>query len=197
VAERVGRERVLRATVRTLAEKGFARTTARAIAGTGGFAPGVIYYHFEDLDDVFVAAMRHTSRARMRRYAAEVDDATTATDLLARLRRLYDEDTAEGHIAAVQELVSAANAAPKLAAEVRAETAVWQEFTERVIDRQIGGTVFAALVPVPELARAAVAAYLGMQMLAHLDADHSGVHQLFDAAATPAAMLDAFKNDDE
>lgn len=190
-----GRERVLRATVRTLADKGFARTTARAIAGTGGFAPGVIYYHFEDLDDLFVAAMRHTSQDRMRRYSEEVTAATTAVDLLARLRRLYDEDTAEGHIAAVAELVGAANAAPKLAEEVRRETAVWQEFAEGVLDRQLGGTVFAALAPVKELARTAVATYLGMQVLAHLDRDHTAVHELFDAAATPAAMLDAYKDD--
>jgi AcrR family transcriptional regulator len=37
------REKILRATVRTLATEGFGGTTARSIARTGGFAPGVIY----------------------------------------------------------------------------------------------------------------------------------------------------------
>ena len=39
------KERILRATVETLAGEGYAGTTARAIALRGGFAPGVIYYH--------------------------------------------------------------------------------------------------------------------------------------------------------
>ncbi|MBA3488891.1 MAG: TetR family transcriptional regulator, partial [Longispora sp.] len=38
------RERILGAAVRTLADKGYAGTTARSIATVGGFAPGVIYY---------------------------------------------------------------------------------------------------------------------------------------------------------
>jgi AcrR family transcriptional regulator len=46
------REKVLDATVATLAAQGFSRTTARAVAAAGGFAPGVIYYHFESLDDL-------------------------------------------------------------------------------------------------------------------------------------------------
>ena len=55
------RERVLRATVASLAAGGYAGTTARSIAALGGFAPGVIYYHFADLDELFVATVQFTS----------------------------------------------------------------------------------------------------------------------------------------
>ena len=196
MAERARRERVLQATVRTLAERGFARTTARAIAGTGGFAPGVIYYHFADLDDVFVAALRHTSQARMQRYLEVVGEADSAVEVLAALRQLYDEDTAEGHIAAVQELVAAATGSPRIAEEVGALTAGWQDFAERLIELLLDGTALAPLVPVPELARTAVAAYLGMQMLAHLDRDDGGVRAVLDAAAPGAALLDSIRVED-
>ena len=195
MAERTApRDRVLEATIRTLAEKGFARTTARAIAATGGFAPGVIYYHFADLADLFAAALRHTSQARMRRYEEEVGAADSAVEVLERLRRLYDEDTATGHIAAVQELVSAATGAPALTEEVRALTAGWQEFAERVIDLVFGGTMLAPMVPVREVARAAVAAYLGLQMLTHLDLDDGGgVRTVLDAAGPAAELLDQIR----
>lgn len=187
------RQRVLRAAVRTLADEGFARTTARAIARTGGFAPGVIYYHFTDLDDLFVATAQFTSEARLERYRAEIEGVTSAVELVRRLRRLYAEDDAEGHIAAVQELVAAATAAPRLAEQVRAQTASWQDLAEAAIGRLLAGTPFATLAPLPELASAAVATYLGMEMLSHLNADRTAPEALFDAAERVAALFDAFR----
>ena len=185
------RDRVLRATVRTLASQGYARTTARAIARTGGFAPGVIYYHFTDLDDLFAATARFTSQARLERYRAETDGVTGAVELVRRLRRLYAEDGAEGHIAAVQELVAAATSSTRLAEQIRAETARWQDFAETVLRGLLANTPLAALVPARELAVAAVAAYLGMEMLSHIDADHTTPAALFDAAERAAALADS------
>jgi len=187
------RQRILQATIRTLAEQGYARTTARAVATTGGFTPGVIYYHFTDLDELFVATARFTSQARLDRYRAETDGVTSAVELVRRLRALHVEDGAEGHIAAVQELIAAANTSPRLADEVRASTAVWQDFAATAIHRLIDGTPFAALVPVQETATAAVAAYLGIEMLSHLDANRTSPAEMFDAAEQAAALFDALR----
>lgn len=187
------RQRVLGAAVRTLAGEGYARTTARAIARTGGFAPGVIYYHFTDLDDLFVATAQFTSEARLARYRAETDGVTSAIELVARLRRLYAEDREEGHVAAVQELAAAATTSSRLAGQVRIETARWQEFAERVIGTLVAGTMLAALVPARELATVAVAAYLGMETLSHLDADRDAPDALFAAAERAAVLFDAMR----
>jgi AcrR family transcriptional regulator len=185
------RERVLRATVQTLASEGYVRTTARAIARTGGFAPGVIYYHFTDLDDLFVTTARFTSQARLERYRAETAGVTGAVDLVRRLRRLHAEDGAEGHIAAVQELVAAATSSARLAQQVRVETALWRDFAETVLRGLLAGTPFAALALTRELATVAVAAYLGTEMLSHLDADSTAPEALFDAAERVAALADS------
>jgi AcrR family transcriptional regulator len=186
------RQRILHAAIRTLGEQGYARTTARAVATTGGFAPGAIYYHFADLEELFVATARFTSEARLARYRAETEDVTSAVELVRRLRALYEEDGAEGYIAAAQELIAAANTSARLADEVRVSTAVWQDFAASTIDRLIDGTPFAVLVPVREVAVAAVAAYLGIEMLLHLDANRVNPGALFDAAERAAAMFDAF-----
>ncbi|WP_144120103.1 TetR/AcrR family transcriptional regulator [Catellatospora sichuanensis] len=187
------RARVLHAAARTLADEGYGRCTARAIAKTGGFAPGVIYYHFTDMDDLFVATSQFTSEARLARYRAELDGVATASDTLARLRRLYDEDGAAGHIAAVQELVAAANANARLAEQVKVQTAVWQDFAAGIIERLLAGTPLAELIPVREVATAAVALYLGMEMLSHLDAHRLGPDALFDAAERFAPLVDAWR----
>jgi AcrR family transcriptional regulator len=190
VARTETRQRILRAAVRTLADRGYARTTARAIAETGGFAPGVIYYHFDDLNDLFVATARYTSEARLARYRSETAEVTGATDLVRRLRTLYAEDAAEGHVAAVQELIAVANTAPGLAEVVRASTATWQDFAEGVVRDLVAGTPVEPLVPVREVAAAAVATYLGVEMLTHLQADRTGPQALFDAAERAAVLLD-------
>jgi AcrR family transcriptional regulator len=187
------RQRILRAAIRTLADQGYARTTARAVATTGGFAPGAIYYHFADLEELFVATARFTSEARLARYRAETDGVTGAVELVRRLRALHAEDSAEGHIAAVQELIAAANTSTRLADEVRASTAVWQDFAANTIHRLIDGTPLAALVPVQETAAAAVATYLGIEMLSHLDANRINPTALFDAAEHAAALFDALQ----
>jgi AcrR family transcriptional regulator len=183
-------QRVLRAAVRTLSQLGYRKSTARAIAATGGFAPGVIYYHFADLDDLFVATARFISEQRMARYQAETAGVTEAVEMIARLRSLYVEDEAEGHISAIQELVAAAVTSPRLADSVREETARWVDFAEAVIRRMIADKPFEDLIPAPEVASAFVATYLGLEMLSHLHADRTRPDQMFDAAARLAAIID-------
>ena len=51
------------------------------------------------------------------------------------------------------------------------------------------------LVPVAQLARAAVATYLGLEMLTHLDPERADPDALFDAAAPVAVMLDTLRPD--
>src|SRR6266851_164114 len=108
------RDRIVRAALSALAEEGFAATSARAIARRGGFTPGVIYYHFEDLEHLLVAVLEWTSEMRLARYREELTGASSAAELLLRLRALYAEDLAGGHVAAVQELVSGAASNPRL-----------------------------------------------------------------------------------
>jgi len=209
VARADSRERILRATVHTLAAEGYAHTTARAIAHTGGFAPGVIYYHFTDLDDLFAAAAQFTSRARLSRYRAQIEGVTSAVELVRRLRRLHAEDRAEGHIAAVQQLFAAATspqpaappaAAPPAAAaqsrlvgQIRDEAAEWRAFAETVIRDMLASTPFAAVIPVRELATAAVATYLGLELLPHLGDGDGDPDALFSAAEQAASLVDAFR----
>jgi AcrR family transcriptional regulator len=187
------RERVLRAAVQTLAAQGFTATTARAIATTGGFAPGVIYYHFDDLEDLLLATMRYTSEQRIARYTERTATVTGLGELLATLRELYTEDADTGHIAAVQELVAGATSSSRLAAQVRAEVHRWEDLAHAVLHRYVAGTPIEPLVPLHEVATAAVAFYLGIEMLSHLDNDRTRPDAVFEAAARAAAMVDALQ----
>ena len=187
------REKILEAAVATLAAQGFSRTTARAVATAGGFAPGVIYYYFQSLDDLFVAAAQYTSAERLARYRDRTADVSSAVGLIDRLRELYEEDQSSGHVAAVQELIAAAASSPGLAEQVREQCEQWQAMAEELIRGQIRGQAFEAFVPVRELAATAVGAYLGLEMLSRRHASRTTPEALFNAARPAAAMIDAFR----
>lgn len=173
--------------------EGYSGTTARSIAKTGGFAPGVIYYHFEDLEDLLVAALRHTSQARRARYEEVLGSCADAADLLARLRELYAEDMRDqGHIDAVQELFRASSTSPRLRDELLAHVDSWSEFAAATVRRLVGGTTLEDLAPSRELGMIAVALFLGIQTLTHLDGDRSRIESLFTTAEPAALLWDAF-----
>jgi AcrR family transcriptional regulator len=184
------RERVLDAAHTCVVRNGYGGTTARVIAQTGGFAPGVIYYHFSDLDDLLVETLARTSAARIRRYRAELSGINRAVPAVARLRELYEEDAETGHIAAVQEMYAGARPGSRLAAQLARETRNWEELAEELLTGLLRGKPLASVVRVPVLASAAVAFYLGMETLTHLDGDRARPATLFDQAAKLAAIFD-------
>ena len=187
------RERLLHAAIRTLATEGYAGTTARSIARTGGFAPGVIYYHFEDLEDLLLAALRHTGRQRMEAYQEALGSCDSAVELAERLRDLYEEDMAEeGHVAAVQELFAAAATAPRLREELLAHVERWEQVAAEAVRRLVAGTAVEDVVPARELGAVAVAAFLGLQTLTHLDGNRARVEELFRVAGPAAYLWDGF-----
>jgi AcrR family transcriptional regulator len=186
----VARDRILRAAIDTLATQGFAATTARAIAATGGFAPGVIYYHFQDREDLLLAALRHTSDQRTTRYSEQLATVSGVDALVRAVRELYEEDVATGHRAAVQELVAGAASSPRLADGVRAEMRRWEDFTESLLDRLLSDSPVADLIPKREAAMVVMAFYLGLEMLTHLDGDRRRGDAIFDSAQRLAAVLD-------
>jgi AcrR family transcriptional regulator len=183
-------DRVLRAAVQALATHGYAGTTARSIAAIGGFAPGVIYYYFADLDAVHAATLEHTSREREARYRESVLGVTRAVTLVERLRILYQEDTDSGHIEAIQELISAARPGTPLAAAVAAQTLRWEALAADVLRALLRGSPLARLVKPEVAARAAVAYYLGLQTLTYLDGDAQRPRAAFAQAARLAAAYD-------
>jgi len=186
----VVRDQILGAAVKALATHGYAGTTARSIASIGGFAPGVLYYYYADLDQVLIATAEHTGRQREERYREALLGVTSAVALVERLEILHREDGESGHIEAVQELVSAARPGTALAAAVAEQTRKWESFAEQILRNVLRGSPLAKLVKLPVVARAAVAYYLGMQTLTHLDGDAERARAAFAQAAKLAAAFD-------
>lgn len=187
------REAIVAACLQTLREEGYGGTSARAIARRGGFGQALIYYHFDDLESLLLAALEKASTDRLRRYREVIGTVSTVADLAARLTDLYREDIAVGHVKAVQEVVASASSSPERGRRVIDLLQPWHELAEQTIARLLAGTSFAALVPAGDAAFAALALYMGMETMTHLDGDRAPGERLLAALRSLAPIADAVR----
>ena len=190
------RQRIVEAAVQTIKERGFAATSARAIAATGGFNQALVFYHFGSVNDLLIAALDRTSEVRMARYRAAIDSVDTLPELLAVASEAYQEDLAGGHIKVLAEMIAGASAIPELGPAIGARMQPWVDFTEEAVVRVMAGSSLAPLVPSRDVAFAIVSLYLGAAMLTHLAGDPAPAESLFRTGTNVAPLLQlvALKN---
>jgi AcrR family transcriptional regulator len=184
----------MQAALNTLAKQGFAGTSARAIGRNGGFPPGLIYYYFDSLEALLLAAIDMTSNARLARYREVLASATSVAEVIDAAAMLYGEDVELGHVAAVQELIAGASSSKNLRREISRRLDPWIDFAESQIGRFIDRLPMGALVPVHAMAELVVALYVGLETVAHLDRDHLRVDDLFSAGKLLAPQIDDLLN---
>jgi len=185
------KERIVAAALETLKVEGFAGTSARAIARRGKFNQALIFYHFGTLNDLLLAALDRTSAQRLARYREAVRAPGTIEDRIRTATELYREDLQTGHITVISELIAGSLARPDLGPEVVARMEPWVELVEDVLSDLLAGSVFGGLIQARPLAFAIIALYLGVDLLSHLDHDHSRAEALFDTAGRLAPLLSA------
>ena len=172
----------MEAAFETLRANGFAGTSARSIARTGGFNQALIFYHFGSVNDLLVAALDMSSERRMTRYRetlAGIDDLPQLFDAAA---SLYREDAECGHTTVLAELFAAGLAVPALAARLKIRMEPWLSFTEELMRRFLGRLPLNGPFDVRAAAQAALAMYLGIDLLVHADGDWSRVDTIFEEA---------------
>jgi AcrR family transcriptional regulator len=184
------RARVISAALETLERSGFAGTTARAVAATGGFNQALIYYHFPSLDDLLVATLRDFSERRLTRYRLALAGINGLAPLVAAMTRLYDEDVASGQLGAAQEIVAGSSSSERLGQQVVELIEPWYAFAEESVAGLLENTPFEGIVPVKELAYAFVALYFGVETLARLDGNRGKAKALFESGARLARLID-------
>ena len=187
------KEALVAAALQTLREEGYAGTSARAIARRGGFTQALIYYHFPDLQSLLLAVLERASAERLRRYQEVLQGVDSAVELAASLRQLYLEDVEVGHVKAVQEIVAGASSSPVLGRRVLELLRPWAQFAEETITRLVTGSPLEHLVPAEDAAFAALALYMGMETMTHLNRDPAPGERLLEALARVAPLADMLR----
>lgn len=178
------------AALEALKTRGYAGASTRAIAAIGGFNPGLIFYYFDSLDDLLVAALAESSGERLDRYRAAVEEADSLQRLLELLGEIYRDDVASGHIRVVSELVGASVSRPELAGPVVALMEPWLELAEATVADVLRDSPLAELASPRDLALAAITFYLGANLLTHLVPAQTDVARLLETAQGLAPLVE-------
>lgn len=163
----------------TLVEEGFARTSARAIAGRAGCSQASIFYHFAGVPDLLLAVLDEISGRRMAAYRDDLLAARTPVQLLRLGRRIADADLRSGDLRVLVEMVAGAPTVPGLKAEVAARIEPWEELMSEVAARFIPSPLQSRVRPAV-VAHAVVAGFLGLELLRDLRGDDAPTDEVLD-----------------
>lgn len=183
------RDRIVDATLRTVRDEGFAETTARAIARTGGFNQALIFYHFGSLDRLLREAFAEASAQQIEKYRAAAAEVSSLSDLVRIARRLHAEDMESGAVTVVTQLMAAATE-PEEAAALLDRFEGWIRLVQDALERATGSTPLASLVPAREAAYAIAAMFLGIELMTRLDPDRSEAEAVFDMLEAIATLVE-------
>lgn len=165
-----------------LREEGFSGASAREIARRAGCNQGLVFYHFDSVTGLLLAALDAVSERRRERYQAAVDTTEGLDALVDTAAMVFEEDLDLGYIAVLAEMIAGASSTPGLGPEVAARIAPWRQFTAEALRDALAETPIGQLIPPEEMAHGIVALYLGLEMLAHLEGDRAPAMVLFDQA---------------
>jgi len=183
------RDRIVEAALRTIQELGFADTTARAIARTGGFNQALIFYHFGSLDGLLHEAFAEASARQIEKYGAAAAEVSSLSDLVRIARRLHAEDLESGAVTAITQLMAAASASEERAALLERFDG-WIRLVQDALERAMAGSPLPAVAPVREAAYAICAMFLGIELMSRLDPERSEADAVFDMMEGIARLIE-------
>jgi AcrR family transcriptional regulator len=178
------------AAIEALRESGFARASAREIAGRAGCSQALVFYHFGSVNDLLLAALDEVSSRRMAAYRGLLENATSVAALAESARAIFAQDLDAGYVRVLTEMIAGAQGVPGLGDQVAQRLRPWRDLAEESVRRAIGRSAAARVLPPAEAGHALVAIFLGLEMLASLDDDRAPALAVFDRLRSLARMLD-------
>lgn len=185
------RIRIVEAALRTVRAGGYAGSSVRSIAATGGFSPALVFYHFGSVDALLLAVLDRVSSERLARYEARLRGVMSLQALGEALEELYREDLQLGQLTAVQEIVAAMAFDAQLGTEIVVRMQPWMTFAEQLAGRLIAGSPLAGLIDPAVVGSAVIALYLGLEIVARMrGGDTTGSSALVATLSQAAPWID-------
>ena len=182
--------RLVDAAIRTLTTKGFAGTSAREIAATGGLNQALVFYHYGSVQNLLLAALDLVSARRLASYGPRFERAKSVGELAGLASEIYQEDLENGYVTVLAEMVAGGVSDRELGVAVVERIEPWIEMVASKLSQLTARTVLEALIPARETAFAIVALYLGMDLLSQLDGGHARAEALLDVGIRNAPLAD-------
>lgn len=163
------RQRLVEATLQTLAERGIAGVSARTIATAADVNQALVFYHFGSVDQLLATACREGAAVRVVTYRERFASVTSLSDLLVLGRALHEEEKGRGNVSVMAQVLAGARHDPRLVPAGREALALWVAEIEPVLARLLATSPVADAVDVPGLARGVAAAFIGIELYDGVD----------------------------
>ncbi len=183
------------AAIASLVAEGYRGTTARSIAGRANCNQAAIYYHFGGIDQLLIAALEVSSKERLSRYEAVLNDDQTLTELVELIEGLYVEDRECGHLSLLTELVGGITASPELREGIEASTAPWLTFVEERITHAAKSVSFGAMLPAGDVADLIFSLVIGVELRNKVDGNFDRSDRLFRLGKLAASLAQSSSNE--
>ena len=127
------RQQLIDAAIETLKDHGYAGASARVIANRAGVNQGLIFYHFDSVTGLLLAALDSVSDMRQARYSSAVDGVDSPAELVGVASSILREDLDAGHVAVLVAMIAGAATTPGLGEEVAKRIAPWTGFARDAV----------------------------------------------------------------
>jgi AcrR family transcriptional regulator len=182
------RQRLIDGTLEAIRRHGIAGTSARTIAAAAGVNQALVFYHFGTVHQLLKEASLACARARVEAFQGRLDAVTSLRELLAVGRELHAEERTLGNVAVLAQMLAGAQTDPQLAEATGAALRLWFAPVERALARVLAGSPLAELLDAAGLARAASAAFIGLELFEGVDPD--GAHAALGAVERLAVLAE-------
>jgi len=186
------RRKLLDGALLALREHGVAGVSARSIAAAAGVNQALVFYHFGSVDELLSAACITVSEERFTNYGQRLAEATTLRELLDLSRRLHEEETAEGNISVLAQMLAGARTNPRLAEATSQALKLWTSPVEATLERLLATSPLRDVLDVPSLARAATATLIGLEL--YQGVDPAGADSAFSTFEQVAVLVEVADN---
>ncbi|ROV65929.1 MULTISPECIES: TetR/AcrR family transcriptional regulator [Streptomyces] len=180
------RTKLMEGALRTLAEHGIAKISARSVAASAGVNQALVFYHFGSVDELLAAACRYGAEQRVARHRDRLTAVTTLAELLRCGRELHEEERAGGHVAFLAQMLAGAQTQARLAPATAAGLDLWTAEIEKVLVRILADSPLGEFTDPAGLARAVTGAFVGLEMYEGVDPE--GAERAFEALEQLAAL---------
>jgi AcrR family transcriptional regulator len=163
------RRKLIDGTIATLRDKGYAGTSARAIAAAAGVNQALVFYHFGSVDELVDIAGRESTTERVALYRPQFAEVTSLRGLLALGRELHVREREAGNVAVLAQVLAGAQQHPALAAAAQHSLSLWVGEIEAVLVRLLKNSPLGEVTEPAGLARGIAASFIGIELYEGVD----------------------------
>ncbi|MQY29233.1 TetR/AcrR family transcriptional regulator [Nocardia aurantia] len=170
------RTALLDAAERIMMDEGYAAVSSRRLGNTVGVNPALVYYYFENMDNLFIELFR---RGADRSYQRQLDALTSPQPLWSLWEAIHDRS----HTALTMEFVALANHRKAIRAEISDSSRKFRKLQLDAVGRILDGYGVRSETRTPEtivLTMSSISRFLRIEEAFDVDAGHRQVIDLVE-----------------